>query len=112
MSLKQVSTFAGQSLRRKENLGYGATAALPCKRPKYWRNSRRAATSIVLTLAFFPDKSRSRSPRFDQRCESKRPWPCLSLHHGRRQLLDRSTALSRCGTREIPTHSCQSEKHE
>src|SRR2546430_8973285 len=39
-------SFAGQSLRRKENLGYGATAALPCKRPKYWRNSRRAATSI------------------------------------------------------------------
>src|SRR2546429_6692146 len=39
---------------------------------------------FVLTLAFFPDKSRSRSPRFDQRCESKRPWPCLPPHHGRR----------------------------
>src|SRR5256885_12197235 len=58
-------------------------------------------SSVALTLCVFPDKSRSRSPRFDQRCESKPPWPCLSLRHGRRQLLDRSRVLWRSEERRV-----------
>src|SRR6266700_4917068 len=47
------------------------------------QNSRLQPLPFALTLYVFRDKPRSRSRRFGQRCESKRPWPCLPLHHGK-----------------------------